>query len=104
MKPTNRNQSWHLEDVINRHNQDPRFNIPSEDERSSITEGTLVKLIFVSDTEDEPGAERMWVEVKTLGVNYTGLLDNDPTIIKNLSSGDSISFNNNNILDIYIEN
>lgn len=84
--------SWMLEDVTERAAQDPRsFFIPSSEERRSQRSGSLVKLIFVllNPADDQPGAERMWVEVNERieapgEVWYRGTLTNQPQHISNL--------------------
>ena len=95
--------SYKLINGIERHNESPEtFEIPSAGEIQSLHEGSLVKLGF---EEDGSGAERMWVEVKSIQDNVLeGVLDNDPTLIQSIKAGDSLSFRNENILAIWHEN
>lgn len=71
------------------------FFIPSRSEREGLQPGDLVKLLFelVDPQPDDPGAERMWVEV--LGARdglYVGALTNTPRAITTISVGDRVDF------------
>ncbi len=74
------------------------FDIPSRDERTSLTYGDTVKLIFDS-------TERMWVDIigKT-PTGYVGILANIPHEIKTIKWGDDVVFEPENIIAIADEN
>ncbi|ANY69090.1 hypothetical protein BBD42_23350 [Paenibacillus sp. BIHB 4019] len=89
---------WTLEDVEQTSKLYPdSFFIPSAKERRSQEAGRRVRLHFTlaNPGENEPRAERMWVEVT--GFNqateqYTGVLTNQPVYLKTLKLGDSLVF------------
>lgn len=87
-----------LEDVekIAREYPDSFF-IPPEAERRSQKIGGLVRLHFLLEEpgEDEPRAERMWVEVTRecdASQPYEGTLTNEPAFIEDLQAGDQVTF------------
>lgn len=88
--------SWYLENVEERAREHPRtFFIPPPDRRHHLREGDTVKLVFVltSPSNDDPGAERMWVDV--LGQKeerYLGKLLNQPNAIADLQPGAVVTF------------
>lgn len=91
-------KSWELEDVETaaRNNQDTFF-IPAMEERNSQKIGDLVRLHFLlkEPKDDEPRAERMWVEIvksKSLLGKYAGVLTNQPQYIRDLNVGDEVEF------------
>lgn len=95
-----------LEDAVEFHEAYPRtFIIPSQAEIDALTEGMLVKLIFILNTpQDGCGAERMWVEItERKGDSFWGILDNDPRYIKSVKAGDIVRFESNHIAAIYLE-
>lgn len=97
--------STELENVERVHQEHPRtFSIPRSDQRYNLRRGQLVKLIFLVDTpvEDQPRAERMWVEVKEIsGNHYVGILENEPRYITNLKVGDGIEFGPEHVAALY---
>ena len=92
--------TWYLNDVVAAARRKPdTFFIPCEAERRSCREGDLLQLHFVlSDpSENEPRAERMWVEVSErfeqgASIRYRGILTNEPVYIQSLKPGDLIEF------------
>lgn len=93
---TNRAVDYRLVDGELRHAEAPRaFFIPTRSEREALQPGDYAKLLFelVTPGPDDPGAERMWVEV--LGVtedHYIGALTNTPRAITTISVGDRVDF------------
>lgn len=83
------------------------FYIPQLEERSSQEIGDLVRLHFLVDgEEDDPRAERMWVEInvkRTDPVSYTGILTNQPRCIEDLHPGDVIDFEPKHIAQTIIK-
>ncbi|MEO6627334.1 MAG: hypothetical protein ABIP03_02060, partial [Aquihabitans sp.] len=74
---------WGLLDAEAQHLAFPdAFPIPSEAERRTLRPGDMVKLVFVLDPPPTsgPNAERMWVEVRTVGTDgqFDGWLTNRP--------------------------
>lgn len=85
-----------------------KFNFLNKHEREigsipTIEEGDLVKLIFEFEGPiDGVYAERMWVKVTEAGAHgFVGSLDNDPTHLTSLKSGQEVKFKKSNIFDIY---
>ncbi len=80
---------------------------PSDDERSAVRSGDLVKLIFrYRDWVEEHGhtitCERMWVRI--IGDSdrcLTGTLDNPPRYTKLLSEDDIVYFHPKHIVQIW---
>jgi hypothetical protein len=87
---------WRLQNVEELNKLHPRsYFIPPAAERADLKPRDLVKLVFFLDEHPEgaPEAERMWVQVAGRdGDNYTGFLDNQPSLIKTLKPGDRINF------------
>ena len=75
---------WELESAVERHRQYPnKFEIPSEEERTSLQPSDMVKLLFLFLTNDEAEpiiqCERMWVTVQEIAeTNYVGMLESPP--------------------------
>lgn len=76
------------------------FELPDVSVRRGLGCGWLVKLIF------EPG-ERMWVKVTAAHeseyldeVMYTGVLDNEPLMVKSLKRGDRVAFSPKHIASV----
>lgn len=88
--------TWYLDNVEDRARASPRtFFIPPEHRRHNLQEGDTVKLVFMLNhpSADEPGTERMWVEVvRADGTSYTGSLLNTPHAIQDLKPGDNVPF------------
>ena len=92
--------SWYLEDVVAAAQAAPEsFFIPSAKERHGRQRGDLVRLHFIlkDPREDEPRAERMWVEIDEriedgAVCRYRGVLDNAPVHIRDLELGETIEF------------
>jgi len=83
------------------------FFIPKLEERESQKPGDLVKLHFLLENPaaDQPGAERMWVEVRQPldGKGYyVGILTNHPAHIRGLVQMDEIVFEPRHIAGIMI--
>lgn len=88
---------YELANAEDEHRRHPRsFFIPSREERESIAVGEAARLLFRlrRPSADQPGAERMWVEVtgRTKGGGYAGLLMNQPVAITSIAKGDAIAF------------
>lgn len=87
---------YRLADGETRNAEAPRsFFIPSRAERESLKPGDYAKLLFdVVDPEpDDPGAERMWVQVLgTENGRYVGALTNTPGAITTISVGGRVDF------------
>lgn len=100
---------WTLEDVEVANKVNPNnFFIPSLNERKSQKKGDLVRLhfILVNPKDDEPRAERMWVEItetKLFSRKYVGVLTNQPAYIKTLNIGDTIEFEARHIAQTIIK-
>lgn len=71
------------------------FFTPDRSERESLQPGDFAKLLFelVDPDIDDPGAERMWVEVLGVeGGRYIGALTNVPRVITTINVGDRVDF------------
>lgn len=93
---------WHLESGVTRNNAYPEsFWIPSDDEKSSLGRGDLVKLMF--EMRDGSG-ERMWVVVNSVkGDKFKGELDNTPFVIPRLAPGKTLKFRRHHIIDVHVQ-
>lgn len=82
-----------LEDAEKRQVEHPdSFSIPDKTIREGLSQGDIVKLIFLT-RRDDVVAERLWVEV--IGRNkdkYTGRIDNEPEYLDSLKAGDLVTF------------
>ena len=77
------------------------FYMPPREDRENVDKGDLVKMIFTSEV---CGGERMWVIVTSrAGDGFTGILDNDPFSIEELSAGAEVKFGPEHIIEIYDE-
>ena len=100
---------WELEDVETVSKLNPSsFFIPDEKERKSQKKGDLVRLHFIltKAKENEPRAERMWVEITNRGLfgnKYIGVLTNQPVYLKTIKIGDQIKFEPKNIAQTIIK-
>lgn len=86
--------SYWLDSAVERNRRFPTFEIPSEQERSSLRVGDHAKLLF-SFKRKKGGlqGEKMWVQITDVGANaYRGTLANKPATIKVLKPGDQIDF------------
>lgn len=88
---------WGLLDAVAQHEAFPdTFPIPSEQERTALRTGDMVKLVFVLDPPPTsgPNAERMWVEVRTARPDgsYEGWLTNRPVVITSLEPSSVVAF------------
>lgn len=96
-------RNWYLEDAQSIADEFPyTFYKPSGMVVSQLKEGNQAKLIFgfESDDPEAPEAERMWVEIASVGDGkFSGYLNNDPAYIKGLSYRDPIEFNECHIID-----
>lgn len=98
---------WWLGSAEERHFKAPRtFHIPGAADRRNLQPGDMAKLLF--DCEKKPNGcrgERMWVLVVQVcdegdGVEYGGVLANEPAILETLAKGDEIWFSPEHIADI----
>lgn len=96
-------KSYSLEDIEKRNAENPdSFLIPDYTIRNNLSEGDIVKLIFVPTLDKSVAAERLWVEVVSReGKEYIGKVDNDPEYIDGLKSGDLVSFEAKNVSDVW---
>jgi integrase len=79
------------------------FFIPSREERESLDVGALVRLFFFLEepAEDQPRAERMWLEVTHRTADgYVGLLTNHPRAIRDLALGDAVAFGPEHVIAV----
>lgn len=87
---------YRLADAEEKHAASPRsFFIPARSERESLAPGALAKLMFelVDPGQDDPRAERMWVEVvRRVGDRYVGVLTNVPGVITTIEPGGLVEF------------
>jgi hypothetical protein len=99
---------WELDDgeALNRESPST-FRIPPLEERSALSPGNLVKLIFRirlrdGDMNVAEEVERMWVIVKGRhGHLYEGVLDNDPYCSAEIRSGMPVFFETRHVIAIY---
>ncbi|WP_439876063.1 immunity protein Imm33 domain-containing protein [Bacillus mycoides] len=94
--------SWYLDNVYELNKEAPyTFYLPSSKILGKLKVGDLVKLIFVTKSEEDDGfhGERMWVEITEMNEEgFIGKLDNEPYRLS-LKIGDEISFGVENICD-----
>ena len=94
--------SYELADGESRNAEYPgTFPIPPRDERTSVAEGDIVKLVF----EGSDHAERMWVIVTGVERHdgdtfYVGELNNHPVAL-DLVAGDIVAFGPEHIVSIW---
>jgi hypothetical protein len=96
------NHSYQLVNAIELNRRYPEtFEIPSLDERQSLSHGDFAKIIFLREANGRK-EERMWVEVLELQSDgtYIGRLDNVPSLFSNLKLNDRVAFGPENICDI----
>lgn len=93
---TEREVDYRLANAEVRHAESPRtFFIPQRSERENLAPGDLAKLLFelVDPDDEDPGAERMWVEVlEKRGERYVGVLTNAPSAITTVEQGGVVEF------------
>lgn len=98
--------SWYLDNVYELNKQAPyTFYFPSSEVLEKVKVGYLVKLIFITKSEEEDGfnGERMWVEITEINKGgFVGKLDNEPYCLP-LKIGDEILFGVENIYDTEYE-
>jgi hypothetical protein len=101
------NRSWWLADGQRLADDFPyTFHKPSSEAVRLLKPEDEVKLIFRFDSDDPeaPNAERMWVEITEIsGQRFEGVLDNDPAYIKDLKCGDPVSFKEEHIIQVSID-
>jgi hypothetical protein len=106
-QPRVRGQDWQLDDGEERHRQKPRqFFIPSRQVRESLQPDDVVRLRFVLMAPDrgQPQAELMWAQITSVTeAGYVGVLGNSPTAIRDLGSGDLVSFEPRHVIAILDE-
>ena len=99
---------WELESAVACHREHPdAFHIPSEEERTHLRIGDLVKLLFMLSGTDESGAfvhvERMWVTVRTISESgYTGMLESLPESSTAIKPGDIVTFTPEHVAAIFV--
>ncbi len=100
---------WELESAEERHAASPAtFDIPSLAERSSLTVGQMVKLLFLFRNKDENGesiidCERMWVTITDVSAHrYTGNLESLPGTSDVISSGEIIEFSPEHVCAVFV--
>jgi len=95
---------WYLGDAEEQHRAHPRsFFIPSLEERSTLTPGRGVRLMFMrrAARPGEPRAERMWLEVEGVDdAGYTGVLKNQPVFIEELAPQNRVAFEPRHVMAI----
>lgn len=101
-------KTWNLEDVTEIAKGAPyTFYLPSKTVLDKLKVGSLVKLMFACDVENDKGwtAERMWVIVTDINesCSFTGTLDNDPYYIPDLKYQEKVTFQRKHIMQTDIE-
>jgi len=107
-EPELERDGWCLENGERYHANAPTtFWIPDLQQRESLEQGDLAKLIFqisVDDAAEPVAVERMWVLVRERTPNgYLGVLDNEPSSIAENDEfwlGTEIPFAPHHIIDI----
>ena len=97
------NKSWHLEDARKLVEEQPNsFTKPSKEALEPLEKGHKVKLIFNYKSDDPhiPSSEQLWVELLLVQENkLLGQLEDEPTYIQDLHSGEIIEFEERHILE-----
>ena len=100
---------WELESAEQRHaDSSGRFQIPSRAERSALTEGQMVKLLFLFLNQDAGKpileCERMWVTITSVSSDgYVGRLESLPASSEVLRPGDLIEFRAEHVCSVFIK-
>jgi Uncharacterized protein conserved in bacteria (DUF2314) len=98
---------WYLGNAEREHAENPRsFFIPSAEERDSLSDGDLARLMFNRHEREkgEPSGERMWVEVDGReGDEYIGTLTNQPVFIRDIGAGDKVRFGPEHVIAVQDE-
>lgn len=90
--------AWELEDAeVRNRNAPDLYQIPTIEERSNLSPGDQVELLFLFRGHDRHGlfiqSERLWVSVtQAAPENYTGVLTSSSTCSSLVQPGDSILF------------
>lgn len=90
--------AWELEDAeVRNRNAPDLYQIPAIKERSRLSPGDQVELLFLFRGHDRHGlfiqSERLWVDVTHASPeNYAGVLTSSPTCSSLVQPGDSIQF------------
>lgn len=89
---------YKLIDGVKRNRENPStFEIPSEQDKASLSTGNYAKLVF----EEGEHGERMWVKITDInGDSFVGELNNDPSILATIEHGDKVEFNSKHIIGI----
>ena len=105
--PSVEQDGWSLDDGEKLHAEFPdTFWIPSLVARQGLYPGSLVKLVFRMESEDDAQVERMWVVVTERignGEAYLGVLSNDPYFegaLGRLEFGFELPFEPRHVVDI----
>lgn len=84
--------------------------LPTQEERENLVEGSLVKLLFRFAAEEAPfgdcDTERMWVHIEHIDTDdgrYCGILDNAPKHAGVITQGDKVWFNASHVFAIHAE-
>ncbi len=95
--------SYFLEDGELQHEEFPdTFWIPPAEQRKSLREDQIVKLLFRITANGETQTERMWVLVKKkTDEGYLGALDNDPYCTDEMKAGLEVRFQPRHVIQIY---
>ncbi|SET88718.1 immunity protein Imm33 domain-containing protein [Thalassotalea agarivorans] len=100
-------KTWSLEDVTLIAKEAPyTFYLPSKSVINQLQVGSVVKLMFNCNVENEQGwsAERMWVIITEVNDGYyKGTLDNDPSYIPDIKYQDIVEFESKHIMQTDIE-
>lgn len=93
---------FRLIDAVEFQNQHPKtFELPDEWNRQHINVGEWAKLMFQFPVNHYPDVERMWVHITEVTPNgYKGVLDNKPTNIEFIQSGEIIDFEARHVISI----
>lgn len=90
-----------LADIVALHNNEPRkYQIPETRHINSIGIGDHVKVGVLNKDDLSQIVEHFWVRVIEIAEDgrYTGYIDNDPEILKNLKKKDKILLERKNIM------
>lgn len=106
LKSVSMEKTYYLEDVTVSAQQHPRhFLLPTEEELNNLKVGDKVRLFFVFNFEAADGcrAERMWIELSAInGTQFTGYLTNKPLYIKDITTGELVTFERKHIASILL--
>ena len=66
--------------------------------------GDYVQLVFQETVNGEPWSESMWVKITKFNIDGTlsGILDNDPKMLRTIKCGDKVQFHVDNVRRVMI--